>query len=57
MRAERLLSAQRVSQATSELVDACRGCCTGAALRAAFDEMVREPVPQQLIQTLRNLGG
>lgn len=48
-------SAELRRNAAEELTRACMGCCTGAALRAAYDRIVAEPVPQQIRDTLRGL--
>jgi hypothetical protein len=41
MSAERLESSRRVREAAAATVAACRGCCTGSALRAAYDKIDR----------------
>ena len=57
MSAERLESSRRVREAAAATVAACRGCCTGSALRAAYDKIVGEGVPPAMRDALDRLGG
>lgn len=55
---DRLVESSRlVREAALAAVTACRDCCTGHALRAAYERIVAEGVPPHMQATLDRLGG
>lgn len=56
MSAAVIASSQELRKAALEVREACRGCCSGAALRAAYDAVVAEPIPPHLSAALDKLN-
>lgn len=56
MSVARLVSSQQVRASAQELLAACRGCCSGAALRSAYLSILDEEVPEPIQRTLEGLG-